>query len=110
MTGCPGARGLVGKSSLALFAALIAAFSEPGRGETCRDRPIRMVVPADVGSNTRDDPDRAIYCADIAAVADHAGADEFDLADEAIGGAITLARFPTDHSTSTRASHAPGRS
>jgi 3-oxoadipate enol-lactonase len=40
------------------------------------------------------DPHRAIsleaYLADIAAVADHAGADEFHLAGEAIGGAITL--------------------
>jgi len=51
------------------------------------------------------DPHRAIsldaYLADIAAVADHAGADEFHLAGEAIGGAITLV-FAAEHAKRVR--------
>jgi 3-oxoadipate enol-lactonase len=51
------------------------------------------------------DPHRAIslqaYIADIAAVADHAGADEFHLAGEAIGGAITLV-FAAEHAKRVR--------
>jgi tripartite-type tricarboxylate transporter receptor subunit TctC len=52
MTGCHGASRLVRKTSLVLFAALIAALSAATRGETYPDRPIQLVVPAGAGSST----------------------------------------------------------
>jgi tripartite-type tricarboxylate transporter receptor subunit TctC len=52
MTGCRGASRLVRKTSLVLFAALIAALSAAARGETYPDRPIQLVVPAGAGSST----------------------------------------------------------
>jgi tripartite-type tricarboxylate transporter receptor subunit TctC len=52
MTGCHGASRLVRKTSLVLFAALIAVLSAAVRGETYPDRSIQLVVPAGAGSST----------------------------------------------------------